>query len=136
MKIITIMPDFGMGPYAWLSEEDSGRGGVGGCMADAVGGFYGKEFNVSPELAQCFADWVIQFERGAYNNPDFPWKEFHVEGIALARRLKAEIGTQARVLYCRPMEDPDDVSDRYVEFLNNGSVIYLASPQRRWRPVR
>jgi hypothetical protein len=132
MKIITIMADFGMGPFAWLRHDDSG--GVGGCIADAFGGFYENEFSVSDGLTRDFAEWARKFERTAYNNPDFPWKAFHAEGIALTRRLKNEIGNQARVLYCRPMEDPDRVSDRYAEFLVNGSMIWLTSPQRRWRP--
>ncbi len=34
------------------------------------------------------------------------WKRFHDQGIALARRLKAELGDQVRVVYDTPVEDP------------------------------
>ena len=134
MKIITIMPGF-QNTCAWLNDDyDSGR--LSHSIADAASGLHFTGFKVSHELEQGFANWMAPFVRSEHTNPDFSWKEFHETGIALARRLKAEIGMQARVLYCRPWEDPDDVSDRYVEFLNNGTMIHLASPQRRWRPVR
>ena len=134
MKIITIMPGF-ENTCAWLNEDyDGGR--LSHTIADAANGLRFAGFEVSRELEECFERWMAPFVRGEHENPDFPWKEFHETGIALTRRLKAEIGRQARVLYCRPRHDADPESDRYIEFLNNGSMISVASPQRRWRPVR
>jgi hypothetical protein len=132
MQIITIAPGF-QNTCAWLNDDyDGGR--LSYSIADAANGFHFTAFEVTPELEQGFAHWMAPFMRSEHARPGFSWKEFHEAGIALARQLKTEIGTQARVLYCRPSADPDHTTERYIEFLNNGKLIYLASPQRRWRP--
>ena len=133
MKIITILPGFDRGSYAWLNDDyDGGR--LSYCIADAINGFRHVDFKVSRELEQGFASWMVPLGLNEHVNPGFSWKEYHREGIAFTRRLKAEISTRTRVLYLRPSADPDNASERYVEFLNNGSMIYVTSPQRRWRP--
>ena len=65
------------------------------------------EFDISDRLQKEFADWIGRFERGALDNPKFPWASFHKEGLALSRRLKQEIGEIANVVYVKPFEDPD-----------------------------
>lgn len=131
MKTITIMPDFGNGPFAWLKRTDDRGTGIGVCIADAVSGFRYTEFRVSPELEAGFREWAVRFERGARDNRDFPWWQFHETGIALACRLKSEIGTAARVVYAKPPEDPWHREERRMEVLTNGELI---AAERRYVP--
>jgi hypothetical protein len=50
---------------------------------------------------------VTWFEHEALNNPPtMGWDGFRRQGIALARRLKADLGDQVRVVYDMPAEDP------------------------------
>lgn len=105
MKMITIMPDFGMGPYAWEKDDSDRTTCVGGCIADAVCGFVGTGYRVSKALEADFAMWIGLFGRHSHE-PGFDWDSFHRQGIALARRLKAELGDQVRVVYDTPVEDP------------------------------
>ncbi len=123
MRVITIMPDFGLGPYAWQRGE--------GLIADAVTGFRLSEFKVSPELEAEFADWIDWFGGGALN-PDFSWQAFHWLGIDLSRKLKAELGDQARVIYCKPLEDPAcwTAPDVEIEILDDGTLKPIK--RRRW----
>ena len=121
MKIITIMPDFGLGPYAWQNGA--------GCIGDAVCGFRGSEFKVSRALEQRFADWIDWFEAYALE-PGFCWEPFHRTGMDLARRLKAEIGDQARVVCVKPIEDPALSYGNYAgaEILPDGTLAQLTRP--------
>ena len=105
---ITIMPDYGMAPYAWLREEKKGRG-VGGTIADASGGF-SEEYGVSKELEKDFAEWANYFENNVdccSDNYDFDWETFHQKGMELAKRLNDEIGHRFNIVYEKPMEDPN-----------------------------
>ena len=124
MKILTIMPDFGMGPYAWLKHEDDGTTLVGGNIADCLSGFEGSEFAVSAALEESFVAWMHRFGSG-YNDPAFDWPAFHHDGIELARRLKREIGDQARVIYSGACEDPAYVRTERTEILADGSLKHI-----------
>jgi hypothetical protein len=104
-KTITIMADFGLGPYAWLKDASDESDYVGVNIANSRTGM--DEFDISDRLQKEFADWIGRFERGALDNPKFPWASFHKEGLALSRRLKKEIGEIANVVYVKPFEDPD-----------------------------
>lgn len=107
MKTITIMPDFGNGPYGWIKCADDESCAVGGNFVDAVCGFEGSEYTVSADLERDFAAWVWWFEIGCRHRDDraaFDWPEFHRQGLTLTIRLKAEIGDQARVMYDKPFE--------------------------------
>ena len=108
-KTITIMADFGFGPYAWLKDASDESGYVGinianlkTCMTD---------FRISKQLEVDFTRWIDRFERDALDNPEFPWPSFHEEGIRLSRRLKEEVGDAANVLYVKPFEDPQHQTD-------------------------
>jgi len=59
----------------------------------------------SVSLDKSFADWVISFERN-YEAKDFDWSAFHSQGIALANRLKGEVGDRFKISYRPPYEDP------------------------------
>ena len=126
MKTITILPDFGMGPYGWIKDADDETRYVGGNIADATCGFEFTEYKVSAELERDFAAWVTWFERACSVSDDetaaFDWPEFHRQGLALTIRLKVEIGDQARVMYDKPCEDPTADPTQRVEVLADGSL--------------
>ena len=84
-KTITIMADFGFGPYAWLKDAADESDYVGINIANLKTGM--TDFKISKQLEADFAKWIDRFERGALDNPDFPWSSFHEEGIRLSRRL-------------------------------------------------
>jgi hypothetical protein len=106
MQLITIMADYGNGPYAWLNENPEEKPGIGPGIADMTHGFL--DWNVSKELEADFADWMVPFARDSYDNPEsFPWEEFHRRGIELSKRLKREVGSTFRVRYVKPSEDPN-----------------------------
>jgi hypothetical protein len=77
MQLITIMADYGNGPYAWLNENPEESNAPGGNIADMIGGCP-SDWNASKELEADFADWIGLFERDSYDHfESFPWEEFH-----------------------------------------------------------
>lgn len=104
-KTITIMADFGFGPYAWLKDASDETDYVGLNIANRETGM--TEFDISKQLETDFAEWITRFERHALNNSDFPWELFHQDGLLLAKRLKQEVGNVANVVYVKPTEDPN-----------------------------
>lgn len=111
IKTITIMADFGNGPYAWIKDASDESRLVGGNIADDGGGF-GEEYGVSAELEKQFADWVARCE---HDNLAFGWNAFHREGIALCQHLKQVLGDAYRVAYVKPHEDPNYRMNRRTE---------------------
>ena len=103
MKVITIMADYGC--YAWLKDEDDGTTLVGPGVTSEVDDFEFADFSVSPGLKQAFEDWHGGFNLFA-DHPTEDWTSFHERGMELSRRLKEQIGDQARVIYSKPGEDP------------------------------
>lgn len=100
--IISIMADFGSGPYAWIrSSEESA---IGPNIADVTWGLQ-KEYGVSKELDEQFAEWVTLFERN-YDKNSFDWAVWEERGINLASKLKKELGDSYSVEYHYPCEDP------------------------------
>ena len=127
MKCIVIRADLGGGPYAWES----------GCIADAVSGFKGSDYSVSPELEEQFCNWVSKFE-SHFMSPDhdwadltwntrFDWEWFNRTGIDLAGRLKVELGDAVEVAYQKAVEDPGRTSHytEYVEMQSDGSLKWV-----------
>jgi hypothetical protein len=125
MKMITIMPDFGNGPYAWIKDASDDTTYVGGNIADAVDGFKHSGYKVSAAIEADFAAWMMLF--GNYSDsPAFDWPAFHRQGIALTKRLKAELGDRVRIVYDTQVEDPsyamDARSEVRTEILDDGSL--------------
>ncbi|GEM_PF-6793222 len=61
-RVITIMADFGNGPYAWGKDlANINDSIVGRNIADAVAGFE-PEYNIPEELQYRFCDWMRKFE--------------------------------------------------------------------------
>lgn len=109
-KTITIMADFGMGPYAWMKDASDETSYVGINIANAVDGF--DELNVSPKLERDFDVWITLFECHSHEE-SFDWQYFNSEGMALSHRLYKEFGGMYRVFYDKPCEDPgSDIDER------------------------
>jgi hypothetical protein len=66
MQLITIMADYGNGPYAWLNENPEESNAPGGNIADMTHGFL--DWIVSKELEADFADWILPFDRDSSHN--------------------------------------------------------------------
>ena len=114
----TIMPDFGNAAYAWVRGPGEIRCGVGGNMADYTG-WYGDHL-ISKLLESDLAEWALEFEKNVNvygNDLCFDWESYHIRGLALARRLKAELGPEVKVRYVKPCEDPDSEINACTEVL-------------------
>jgi hypothetical protein len=98
---IRIGADFGCGPYGWRRSDANSLWSNFAC----VGSGLSEEIGTSRKLDADFAEWVISFERN-YEDADFDWSAFHFQGIALSKRLKAEVGDRFIIYYCTPSEDP------------------------------
>jgi hypothetical protein len=131
----TIMPDFGSA-YAWVNRDGSDL--LGGNCAD-TGGWDG-DHAISAGLHAAFADWQRTFERarheciGIDGNEEIDWPRYHATGLALARRLKAEIGDAARVVYSRPIEDPNPADVQRCEILRDGTCLHWPKIRRHSFP--
>ena len=111
--ILTVMPDYGGGPYLWLIENSTPDCSlVGGNIGSD--GYWASEpslSHVTQELREDFEDWVTQF--GLYAElPHFKWEWFHQRGLILAQRLKNQVGDKFIVRYVKPCEDPNHEQDR------------------------
>lgn len=136
MPIITIMPDYGQAyAWGWSGDEPAGPG-VGGNIGDSVGWFGDQP--ISEDLEHAFIKWQGEFESYALVETDSPaggnysrfnWPLFHERGIALAIRLKAELGESAVVIYETPYEDESQVVRERTEILACGQLKPL--PSRR-----
>ena len=110
--ILTVMPDFGSGPYLWLIENSTPDCSlVGGNVASD--GYWSSEptlSHVSQELREEFDDWITQFELYSEFHR-FKWECFHQRGLILAQRLKNQAGDNFIVRYVKPVEDPNHEQD-------------------------
>jgi hypothetical protein len=113
--IITVMPDYGLGPYAWEKPVSDQTPYVGLCVATAVDKLETEDgTTITDELHAEFVAWTGEFEQFAARS-DFDWKAFHARGAFLSRRLKLELGHRFRVVYHKPFEDPEHEVNAYVE---------------------
>lgn len=106
--ILSIMPDYGSGPYLWILRDGCSSAREIGPNIASYGLWPVDEFlsSVTKELQEDFDDWVLQFELYAELRK-FQWAPFHKRGLQLARRLKKQIGDKAIVRYVKPCEDPN-----------------------------
>lgn len=125
----TIMPDYG-GAYGWINRE--GTDVLGPNHADTSG--WGGDHPISDELQADFAAWQMEFETAPMDGDAgivlLNWSRFHDRGMALAGRLKAELGDAARIYYEKPVEDPNQRVHERVEILADGSVVETVFPRR------
>jgi hypothetical protein len=112
--IITVMPDYGMGPYAWEKPVTDETPYVGICIATEFDKLETEDgTTVSDELHIQFCEWTGKLERFA-EQPQFDWKSFHQQGIKLSQILSRELGARFRVVYHKPCEDPNHEIETYV----------------------
>ena len=119
---LTIMPDYGFGPFLWRTEHADERG-VGPNICDAS--HWDPTMPLSEPLWLLFAIWVGSFELAGISPDEFErngwdWSAFHDRGRYLAYRLKQEVGHEYRVVYEKPCEDPDHLVDERQEILLDG----------------
>ena len=113
--IITVMPDYGMGPYAWEKPSSDKTPYVGICIATAVDKLETEDgTTITEALHAAFVSWTGDFEQFA-EKPDFDWRAFHSRGIDLSQKLKFELGKCFQVVYHKPFGDPDHEVDAYID---------------------
>ena len=113
--IITVMPDYGMGPYAWEKPSNDKTPYVGICIATAVDKLETEDgTTITDALHAAFVTWTGDFEQFA-EKPDFDWNGFHTRGIVLSQNLKLELGKRFKVVYHKPFEDPGHEVDAYTD---------------------
>jgi hypothetical protein len=124
----TIMPDYG-GAYGWINRE--GTDSLGPNHADTSG--WSGDHPISEELQAAFAAWQMEFECAPTDWCAgivlLDWPRFHEQGMALARRLKAELGDAVRIYYEKQVEDPNQRLNERVEILADGSVAESVFPR-------
>ncbi len=120
--IYTIVPEYG-GFYAWIITDGNESQGWGGGCGGSI--YWGGDHPISEGLQQKFEDWQLLFERDvkpwADEEMDFDWQAFHERGLQLCHWLKDEIGDVARIVYEKPGEDPDYLTDNRREILMDGT---------------
>ena len=132
VPILTVMPDYGNAPFLWV-RRSADEGGVGGMLVD--GCCWDESFPMSEALWREFADWAIAFDATAFYSDDFDdsgwdWLAFNARGLQLARWLKEEVGDGYRVVYTKPIEDPNHRIDEWTEIRADGSLQSLPRPSR------
>ena len=64
--VVTVMPDYGFGPYAWQKPASDSSTLVGQCIGTAVDGFETEDgATISASLQADCANWTAQFEQFA-----------------------------------------------------------------------
>jgi Circularly permutated YpsA SLOG family len=129
IPILTVMVDYGFAPFLWLVDAPN-CAGIGGSLCDGTG--WHESCPMSEGLWRKFADWAMEFDRTSFNSDGFDpngwdWIAFHARGLCLSRWLKEEVGSAYRVVYEKPVEDPNWMLDERQEVLSDGSVALLPS---------
>lgn len=127
VPILTVMVDYGNAPFLWHVDALE-QAGVGGNICDGTGCDEGCP--MSEGLWRKFADWAIEFDRTSFYSEDcdisgWDWRAFHERGLQLARWLKEEVGDAYRIVYYKPVEDPNHRMDERVEVLADGALLLL-----------
>ncbi|MBF0528515.1 MAG: hypothetical protein HQK55_04445 [Deltaproteobacteria bacterium] len=125
----TIMPDFRSDAYGWVQEYWEQHPGVGAKIADFTG-WHGHHA-ISKKLEADLTRWNQKLKMEVYscglNHRLFDWRNFHDQGLALARRIKGELGPDIKVIYEKPLEDPGNAIERKTEILDDGSLKTLST---------
>jgi hypothetical protein len=120
----TIMADVG-GVYGWIRYGGATSTALGGYCGDEGSGWFG-EHRIAEATEHALAAWQRRFDAGLAAAPHcFDWAAFHAEGIDLARRVKQEFRTRARVIYQRPVQDPCHRNHERREVSLEGALVRL-----------
>lgn len=129
--ILTIMPDFGSGPFLWINRSGDDTQGVGPNCCSFQSAC--ENHPMSEALLDDFSAWVLEFERAEWMTGEaqgklaLDWPRFHERGLELAVRLKTEVGSNFRVIYEKPYEDPGRRCEERREVLEDGRIVPLPS---------
>lgn len=132
-QILTIMPDIGCAPYAWINRTGNISWGIGGNIADETGWYL--EVGIPAPLHQALAAWAQRFDwysfggRGPEDWREFPWVSFHREGLQLARQVKYCLGSAFTVIYEKPWEDPSRRALERREIMDSGRLLLRPRPR-------
>lgn len=128
--IYTLMPDYG-GAFDWVHTADptSDYTYLGG--GPQITEVWDEVDRMYETLEGALQSWQGDFERADLLNEEsaaaFDWARFHSDGLALARRVRAMLVPQFRVVYEKPYEDPDCAIDERREVMPDGGLRALPS---------
>lgn len=96
----------------------------------AAGKFWSGQTPISEALIGHFDVWQSRFEKAEFSlmapgqdeSKGFSWSRFHADGLKLAIRLKAELGSRFVVIYSKPYEDESGVAPRNFKIGLGGAV--------------
>jgi len=131
---ITVMPDYGR-MWLWINLVAPLQ------TSRLEGADYEHAIieSISAALDADLADWQAEFEVCTNDAKTgaawLDWPAFHQRGLALARRLRAELSDDIGVYYQKPFEDPNEQFEETKELLRDG-VITLPAQARRLRSGR
>ena len=98
---IIIMADYSADSYAWDFET--------GELITPISDYFLNNSQII-ELEQDLSKWCEWFDQEIdpfEDNSSFPWKEFHAEGLMLARKLANILSKEGIEIYYQiPYEDP------------------------------
>ncbi len=109
-EIYTVMAGCGVGEFLWVksSLDDCLVGDNVFSLMDSPS----YQDLISEELFNDFYKWALDYMKAepldVFDPWDIKWDEFNARGIALAKRLKEELGDSAGVQYYRADKDPHD----------------------------
>ncbi len=133
-KKLVVFAEFA-GAYLWIKPSSDQSSRVGGNIGDAQCGVP-MEYGVSSSLQADFRTWIVKWERNVLPRVEYDeiaskefWDEIHQEGVALARRLKAEVGDRYEVEYHPPWEDPErGGSNGLISLIENVGSLHNYQP--------
>ena len=118
IPVLTVLPEVG-GPFLW-ARTSADELGVGPCMVDTT--YWSEHDPLSEGLFAKFVDWVLELDEACRSvgytgdlGDLIDWPSFHRRGMQLSAWLKDEVGTSYRVIYMKPSEDPDHLTDKCTE---------------------
>ncbi|MFM4847389.1 hypothetical protein ACEUDG_01630 [Aeromonas rivipollensis] len=127
IPVLTVMVDYGGAPFLWVCDDPNETCCVTYNVSDGMY-WYEEDDVMSEELWKRFSPWALEFDQTMYDmhalDPDhWDWLAFHERGLQLARELKEEVGDTYRVVYTKPVEDPNYKQDEDRELLTDGTVV-------------
>ena len=119
-------------------EKDNGDMDGLGSVIGADGYWGDEERPISRMLEYDILAWQRIYEAACSEaqfwapDMDIDWALLHKNGLNLACRIKEQLGDAVRLLYERPIEDPDANINGRFEILAGGEIIQLPNrPPRK-----